>query len=256
LGHISQEKKTLVIYSYFEKNKQYIDNFRFFLEHGTKDSETDYFIVVNGETSVHYHTSNILSLKRKNEGFDFGAWTDALSLINTDKYDYFIFLNCTARGPFLPSWAEKQSWVKLFTDKINDQTKLVGPTISGHNGQPHVQSFLLTTDRVGLDVAKKAGIFNTKKCSKREAIDKEILFSTEILRAGYNIGCMLASYNGIDFRKNSWVCANSDYAGDPWYSNMYFGVNINPFEVLFFKANRNVTPEILEKYTNWMYLRK
>ena len=67
-----ESKKTLVIYSYFEKNKQYIDNFRFFLEHGTKDSETDYFIVVNGETSLHSYPSNILKERMRGSILELG----------------------------------------------------------------------------------------------------------------------------------------------------------------------------------------
>lgn len=35
---------------------------------------------------------------------------------------------------------------------------------------------------------------------------------------------------------------------DPLFPNEYFGVNPHPYEVIFFKSNRNITPQILSKY--------
>jgi hypothetical protein len=38
-------------------------------------------------------------------------------------------------------------------------------------------------------------------------------------------------------------------------SNYYYGININPYEVIFIKQNRIIEPAVLNKYTQW-HLRK
>ena len=46
-------------------------------------------------------------------------------------YKYFIIMNSSVRGPFTPAYyTAKQHWSRIFTDKITDEVKLVGPTIS------------------------------------------------------------------------------------------------------------------------------
>ena len=79
----------------------------------------------------------------------------------------FIFLNSSARGPFLPAaLQDRVRWTTLFTGLLTAQTKLVGPTIScggycykapGQPRQkclksPHVQSVAVATDQVGVGV--------------------------------------------------------------------------------------------------------
>jgi len=245
------KKKTLVIYAYFE-NATYLENLKFFLKHGTSAPNTDYFVIANGKISINC-PPNVRLIKRRNQGWDFGAWTHALSLVDSSKYDYFIFINATVRGPFLPSWAKKQDWTKSFTEKINDETKLVGTTINCYGGNSlHVQSMLLATDQEGLEIAKKTGVFCNENYTKAQALTKELLFSRAIMNAGYNIGCMLLAYDNLDFRKVKCENANTKHQGDPLFGSSYFGINVNPFEILFIKTNRSINKGVLDKYTNWI----
>lgn len=43
-----------------------------------------------------------------NECYDWGTfgWVLRSGYINTSKYKYFIFMNCSVRGPFLPAYAK------------------------------------------------------------------------------------------------------------------------------------------------------
>ena len=46
-------------------------------------------------------------------------------------YKYVLFINSSVRGPFLPAyWPKSVHWTRIFTDRLDNSTKLVGPTIS------------------------------------------------------------------------------------------------------------------------------
>lgn len=56
--------------------------------------------------------------------------------MDTSQYKYVLFINSSVRGPYLPSyWPQSVHWTRVFTDRINDKVKLVGPTISCEGGQ-------------------------------------------------------------------------------------------------------------------------
>lgn len=51
--------------------------------------------------------------------------------VDTARYRYILFINSSVRGPYLPAyWPKSVHWTRIFTDRITDRTKLVGPTIS------------------------------------------------------------------------------------------------------------------------------
>ena len=70
---------------------------------------------------------NVNVLKGNNLGYDFGAYSMALDKINIDNYKYFIFLNDTVKGPFVPRYLPKKYWYKLFTNMLSQNTSYVDP---------------------------------------------------------------------------------------------------------------------------------
>jgi len=46
------------------------------------------------------------------------------------RFADFLFINSSVRGPLLPWHAARQHWTRMFTQKLNDHVKLVGPAIS------------------------------------------------------------------------------------------------------------------------------
>ncbi len=133
--------KTLVSYAYFERSHEYIDRLRFFLETAALPSSTvDYIFVVQGSTTVTFpDQSNIHVFHRENSCFDFGAHGKGLQHMRerlqfegdlAQMYDFYIFLNPSAIGPLLPSyWPADRTWTSIFTSRITDQVKLVGPSL-------------------------------------------------------------------------------------------------------------------------------
>ena len=77
------------------------------------------------------------------------------------RFRYFLWLNSSGRGPFLPPYYAEISrgaaWTRVFTAKLNERVKLVGSTISCGGGYtqaptPHVQTYAVATDRQGLEI--------------------------------------------------------------------------------------------------------
>lgn len=129
----------------------YNENYKLFIENGIfKSKNINFIIILNGcdyEENIYKITneySNVNILLRKNIGYDFGGWTDALflpfnklknkiidirsNILETnDDYTYkhynkFIFINSTIKGPI----EYDPKWVYTYTNKINEKIKLVG----------------------------------------------------------------------------------------------------------------------------------
>ena len=79
LENYSSYNKILVLYCYFEKNINYINNLQLFLKLGLYD-ECDYLFIINGTVSIKIpEKDNIKVLYRKNEDYDFGAYNDGMN---------------------------------------------------------------------------------------------------------------------------------------------------------------------------------
>lgn len=263
-------KRILIIYATHIIN----DNLLFFLNHGyINDPNIMFYVVFNGlidtKSIDHYQKYNLVFKKRpQNIAYDFGCWCDVLFMKVKDhhlytEYSHYIFVNSSCCGPFLPTYV-KDRWCDLFINKLSDTVKLVGPTINYYHGRPHVQSFMMCTDRVGLDIAINAIILSPllddiyKNINLSDIKNKddfvhrnEVGLSAHIIKNGYNIACLLKAYENIDFRnlKSSKLPLPFGVAiDDHSYENKYFGISFHPYEVIFFKANRNISEPILQKY--------
>ena len=266
--------RIVVIYSYYEKNRDYIDNLKYFIQHALYD-DIHYIFCINGrKCSVEIPTSpNIEILERDNHDYDFGAYSDALKNIDISSYDYFFFINTSVCGPFL---RENIRWTQPFLDLLTDNVKLVGTTINicdvrdpetqkkgcldilvekGYKPPfSHVQSQVFVLDNEALRYIISQGLFDqsSEKDFVRFVVLREILLSQLILRNGWNINCILPKYKGIDYRiitrDINWTTLN----GDAYYPGRYFGGSIKPYDVIFIKTNRNlytyVNPSSLKIY--------
>lgn len=252
--------ETLVVYACHVDN----ENVQFFLRHGMFESaHVKFVLVINNPSLVIANIpkwANVVVHNRENVGMDFGAWSYGLKQEPLIKaYKWFVFINSSVRGPFLPVWFKTGgNWTELFTGKLNEVVKLVGTTINVYNGLPHVQSMVMALDQTSLALALQNSIFNleTVKAESKDEIvaSKEVSLSILLLKAGYNIACLQIAYKDVDWRlelgKRTHQ-ANTRYGGDCYFPNAYFDQNVHPYEVIFFKTNRNVTTSLVHTYTQW-----
>jgi hypothetical protein len=268
--------KIIVIYSYYEKNDEYIKNFQFFLNNALYD-DIDYLFCINGrKCSIDIpKNNNIILLDRDNNDFDFGAYADALKTININTYDYFFFINTSVRGPFLPP-NERHSirWTEPFLQLLTGDVKLVGTSINILNAiDPeiqksmslelllekgytppfiHVQSQLFLLNKESLNFLISKQFFNQTNETNFNAFValREVLMSQLILKNGWNINCILPKYQGLDYRKIKNDINSNSVNSDPYYPNAYFGQSIRPYDVIFIKTNRNVSTDEIAELTN------
>lgn len=229
--------KYISIYSYFETEKSMF-NLAYFIKKALyNNNEIDYVFVINSDKcSVNIpEQSNIKIINRDNLGRDFAAWSEALKIINKDEYDYYIFINDTVIGPFLPRYI-KTEWYKLFCNLINDKFKLSGLTINykpfdNTYNYTHVQSMMYCIDKIGLIILIDNYILMDNKYDKYDKYEYilkyEIGMSQIIIENGYKITALALSEN----KRHS--------INDIWQrKNLYFDNNINPLETIFYKNNR------------------
>jgi lipopolysaccharide biosynthesis protein len=247
--------KTLIIYSYYNKDFFSKKNVDFFLKNGYIDNPNYHFLmVINGEESDIEITEkyNLKIYNRNNEGFDFGGWGYGLSKIKYYDYDNFIFLNSTCIGPFIPRYiSDKITWIDLFTSKLDSEYKLCGPTINylstnKISDTPHIQSFAFSTDLIGLTLLINNNIFNPKKnIERKELILKhEIGLSKTITDNFYKLFAFQLSET-----KNNGI--NEKHHDDIHYVGKYYNDTINPIEVMFVKSNR-INNKTLSNYVYFL----
>ena len=141
---------------------------------------------------------------------------------------------------------------------LSNEIKLVGPTINksniyidkNTNVPKHIQSMSFATDIIGLKLLIKNKILDEKnniKVFKNEGktafIHKfEVNMSKIIMDNGYNITSFNQSENNkIDLKHN-----------DIHFENKYFGITLNPIEIMFIKNNSNrINNKELTNYVNW-----
>lgn len=243
LTFLSMDRPKLAcIYAYFEKDALYKENLRFFLKHGLNVPNMTYYIIVNGECTVPIPLK-VNVVYRANAGYDFGAWSHALSIFPMHDFDFVFFLNTSVRGPF------RERWPDHFLERFKGNTKLVGTSINIHHAtsqgppfQPHVQSMFFCLDREALAFLMGQGFFDplstTGKSFQEVIREKEIGMSRRLLDNGWNIDCVLSKYQGRDYRRIDTDINPTSVKGDPYYVGAYFGGTIDPKEAVFFKNAR------------------
>jgi hypothetical protein len=238
----------------------------FFIKNGYYLSDdTDFYICINNPTldisPIVTPKKNLFIVSRENKGLDFGGWSQILLTNNIYlNYDYFIFVNDSCTGPFLPVYV-KDRWTDLVINQIDDKVKIVGATINHHCGKPHVQSYFFCLDKISMNIAISNGIFSEKimntECLDNETKvqiieDHEVRMSLLIIKNGYKIKSFMKGIENVNFSENlekEVIPTNNGIVmTDMAYDNKYFGISLHPYEVMFFKSNRNISQNILDKY--------
>ena len=249
-----------IFYCYFEKNELYKDNFKYFLQHVVEPlhKSVDIYIIINGECSVPLpNHPNVKIIKRKNEGYDFGAYSHCISHHVNKDYEYYIFINSSVRGP-IPSSSD---WIKKFKNLFKKDVGLVGvsinmvgrehlisisggrETLNKKDIQTHVQSmfFILKKD-VFMYLRDEKKFFSDENMLNKTTdmwdviMQKEIGMSQYVLDAGWNLNCMLPKYQDHDYRVLTTNINTS--CDDPYSDGCYFGDDIKPEEAIFHKVSR------------------
>jgi hypothetical protein len=240
--------KTLVLYLFHELNQR-VDTFiknAIFL-----DPDVDFLIINNGSEKEPILPDHVIYFKGNNIGYDFGGWSKGL-LYNKlyAEYDFFIFVNSSASGPYLPSYYQGR-WTDIYINGLTDSVKLFGSSISTSNqrgindveNSSYVQAYIFSMNKSTLIFLIENGIFSLTSISANTVdlfVNKEIRMSRLIIENGWNIGCLMRYYANVDFR--FLASSPSDYKpflGNPMISKNFSDKLFNNFyELVFIKASQ------------------
>jgi hypothetical protein len=121
----TESRRTLITYVYSETDEAR-KNLIFFLNHGLH-SAADFVFIFNGKSNASEllpQEPNIQSIQRDNTCYDLGAHAEVLTEHDLWlRYDKFILMNASVRGPFMPHWAEA-CWSDRILSRVTDEVKV------------------------------------------------------------------------------------------------------------------------------------
>lgn len=248
-----------------------------------------FIFIISSACSVSIPSAtNVWIHHRHNYGGDLCAYRDTLESLNGNEsltgrpsyqYRYHCWINALIRGPFLSSPVSQwYRWLDYFTSQITSVNKLIGTSIicmqrtwpdkqsawtdavvdasSSSFHWVHLSSMFLVFDHIALSYI--APVLPCSSDINTIIFGGEVLISRVILGAGYNLVSQLLVYRGVNWTNTNdveercgWMTHRSQHDADLYYQNNYDGINISPFEVVFFKTNRNVDRRQLRAYTDW-----
>ena len=133
----------------------------------------------------------------------------------------------------------------IYIDGLQNNVKLFGSTINTICNPlhlSHVQSYIFSTDKEGLDLLIHYEIFSLSNYAKdkNDAIDnKEVLMSRKILDHGWNIDSLHKYYKNVDFTFSKKKPHEYEIAFlDDIMYEQYRGKLWNDYELVFIKGNR------------------
>lgn len=266
---VSEIGRVLILYVWGNTDVQSLGNLEFFILHGVRETQpADYYFILQrmnktavDESLLPVLPSNAHYVQHENECRDIGTfgWFLSQNITNTTAYKYFIFMNSSVRGPFLVPYFETFGiwWFDIFIRRLNDRVKLVGPSINCEQ-QPHVQSYMMATDRVGFQFLTGNGsrIFSCHASQRDAVFNGEIAASQMLLKANYQIASLQSKYQGWDFEKPENQGCN--YGASPIFRDGALDtIQHDPFELIFvkFKGNPPFDTELERRaliYQKWL----
>lgn len=270
----SPQDRTLVTYAYAEGlgNGGMLDqhNFQYFIDvvstglvPGTIDivGRVDYIFVVSGlkctpcETLAKSALARTFSEKhvvkilfRDNLGMDFGAYSDAMEYMRGKKrrrYKYFIFINSSLRGPFMPKWTPPSFH---FTDTLTDfmrrdqRVKLASSYVTClHAPEPKVgpiaESLFFAVDRQALHILEEDGIFGIWSNKSDVILQGEYALLEAVLKRGHRYENLVGRYKiGLDWTDSRYhLCNDCRHASRR--GALQNGNTANIFEHVFVKTS-------------------
>ena len=254
--------KTLIVYCYKEEYDT-ITNLAFFLKHGIIHSNNYYyvFLINNMVCSLDLQETNTIRIFNRNENeYDLPSYKWFIQTMIQesptyfDQFGTFYFLNSSCIGPFLPTIVEA-NWIELFNKKL-EKTDLIAPIVEfppdSHGftmigidttlNVPFLHSYMFGTNASSFPLLKNL-LLEIDSVQQSISINYERKLTSEYLIHGKKIQSLLIAFSQIDindksiwnyklWNKNSITCYE--------VPENYFGIDINPLEVIFIKNVRKV----------------
>ena len=262
--------KTLIMYCYYETDETK-DNLEFFIKNGIFNNlQYQYIIIINNEkcsVSIPEY-SNIKVIKRPENNTDLFTYKLTLNSFNNDylnSFDRFYFINSSCIGPFISN-ITNIPWVDSMNLLLNDYD-LIGPVVEfpcGNDGYrllnincdkhiPFIHTYFFGINKFGFKILQK--LFDEiNEDNKLFMIhNTERIITSSILVNNGKIKSFLSKFKNVDLNDSrNWngTLWNKDNISCYEVPNNYDGIDLNPYEIVFFKNIRNTNETRNEKSSN------
>lgn len=162
---------------------------------------------------------NVKIVRRNNTCFDLGAhaevlnsfgmgfnWFDidgpvthdpTLTIPLRSRYSYFILMNASIRGPFVPPFSNT-CWSSAYLSRLSRLVKLVGMSFNCNYKRGHVQSMIWATDAVGMDILLKPQAIGVCFSEMGQAMEAEVHTTQFIREQGFEVDVFMQAYHSRD----------------------------------------------------------
>ncbi|KAM3578124.1 hypothetical protein VYU27_000220 [Nannochloropsis oceanica] len=186
------------------------------------------------------------------------------------RYAHFVFVDSSVRGPFLPRYMHRprprrthqnrftapqptKPWTSVFTDRLSDEIKLVGRSVSCE-AELHVQAPVWATDRIGLQLILEQGVLECAMDMETARERHELGATRAVVGAGYGVDCLMLRYQGLNLTRLRQIEVPCMAGDDPSIPLLNDGLPINPLEVVFVLASPHLMASDLpvRRYTDYL----
>ncbi|KAH0424723.1 hypothetical protein CcaCcLH18_11368 [Colletotrichum camelliae] len=209
----TETPRILIVYSYTESKKSR-ENLRYFVKFGLHRA-ADFIFIFNGRTDALREVperKNVQIVMRERTCSDLGGHGEVLRGNNIWKqYDYFVLLNASVRGPFMPYWSSS-CWSDMLLAKITHKVKqLVGITAKCWP-RFYIPSMVWATDQTGIGLLLDASLGRSHSIfggpgelvglsgcydTLHSAAHAEMGATSMITGAGYTVDVLMTSFHKI-----------------------------------------------------------
>jgi len=239
---------TLVLYCYKETHDT-MKNIEYFIEYGINSSADFVFIVNNNICSVTF-PPNVTVIKREEDEYDLITYKWYFDTYKPEYNNYY-FVNSSCIGPFLPS-VVSENWINLFNNKLKEYD-LIAPIIEfppdscGYSliktsftdkNIPFLHTYMFGTKSKEVLLKFFSNIIDTTHDS---IILYERTLTSIFLINNKKIYSFLMRFKNVDVNnKQLWNSKFWNITDKSCYEvpNNYFGMDINPLEIVFVKNIR------------------
>uniref|UniRef100_A0A383VTR6 Uncharacterized protein n=1 Tax=Tetradesmus obliquus TaxID=3088 RepID=A0A383VTR6_TETOB len=312
----------LISYAYFEKDAIQLANFEYFLAVGSHypllHSNMHWVFVVSGEKcspcpglysgmseregadltaigikEASYNAKFTLLVRSENVGMDLGAHNATLEWLSyrgtLSRYKYFIFLNSSVKGPFLPAWTPPEwHWTAAYLAAFQPPPTTIqsghasaallpgfrsagsgGPPVHAVSSSlvclppddaagpgPRLESWAFALDQEGLAAAVDFDVFLLRGCKlckdegRGVVVGGEYGITKAMFESGYNIATLMSRYaRGIDWTDQRHWSCNDNV--HPSRAGLYDGISMHPYETVFVKSSWHVAEPYTKRYSQW-----
>lgn len=126
-----------------------------------------------------------------------------------------------------------------------DDFALIGPIleIASDTNLPFIHSYMFGLNKDGFEILKNNIFIHINESSTKDCMIRNIerLLTTEMLKNNYKIKSFLSRFKNIDINNSKlWISKlwNNDNQSCYEIPGNYFGIDVNPFEIIFVKNIR------------------